>query len=212
MPNRKDRLTKELQTQREWEDRWGCLVDPRLYSEHADPARWKKSPPKHHSPFSILNPPGKHALMDEEPSSVPAAFSQNNYKVTGDRSNFLAHTPRAGQPRPSANLQFAPAPTTPYKLRHEPAHHSAPFAVATPLKSQPSISGTNKNRGTLPMSHHRHYPRPNPQEMYKYPPTSNTEYGWGWGGQHTLEVYGSTSANFVKESWKRLSRKDLVDL
>ncbi|KAI8823847.1 hypothetical protein BJ741DRAFT_634124 [Chytriomyces cf. hyalinus JEL632] len=42
-----------------------------------------------------------------------------------------------------------------------------------------------------------------PAEKYKFPPTSNMEYGWAYQNRKTLEIFGSTSADFTKESWKR---------
>ncbi|KAJ3332786.1 hypothetical protein HDU76_013113 [Blyttiomyces sp. JEL0837] len=49
------------------------------------------------------------------------------------------------------------------------------------------------------------YSKPPPMQRYAHPATSNMEYGWNWGGVKTLERYGSTSANFTRESWKRAS-------
>ncbi|KAJ3222282.1 hypothetical protein HDU81_010006 [Chytriomyces hyalinus] len=42
-----------------------------------------------------------------------------------------------------------------------------------------------------------------PAEKYLFPPTSNMEYGWTYQNRKTLEIFGSTSADFIKESWKR---------
>ncbi|KAJ3231310.1 hypothetical protein HDU81_003873 [Chytriomyces hyalinus] len=42
-----------------------------------------------------------------------------------------------------------------------------------------------------------------PAEKYKFPPTSNMEYGWAYQNRKTVEIFGSTSADFTKESWKR---------
>ncbi|TPX74162.1 hypothetical protein CcCBS67573_g04575 [Chytriomyces confervae] len=42
-----------------------------------------------------------------------------------------------------------------------------------------------------------------PADKYLFPPTSNMEYGWTYQNRKTLEIFGSTSADFTKESWKR---------
>ncbi|ORY50216.1 hypothetical protein BCR33DRAFT_713053 [Rhizoclosmatium globosum] len=39
-----------------------------------------------------------------------------------------------------------------------------------------------------------------PADRYNYPASTNMEYGWY---RKSLEIYGSTSADFAKESWKR---------
>ncbi|TPX66795.1 hypothetical protein SpCBS45565_g04152 [Spizellomyces sp. 'palustris'] len=193
--NWKDRLAKELKSQREWSERWGCLVDPLLYLSNPHQGSWKPQAPPHNSPFNIINPPGKNVLPNSPPPTPPD-YIPATYKVTGDRSNYLSGSPNL-RARPTPNLLFD---TT---SRPTPAEYTAPFATATPV-SQSSLP--KQNRGTLPI-HRKHQSRPDPQAVYKYPPSTNTEYGWAWGGMRTLEIYGSTNANFVKEGWKRLAAK-----
>ncbi|KAI9347696.1 hypothetical protein BDR26DRAFT_854606 [Obelidium mucronatum] len=49
-----------------------------------------------------------------------------------------------------------------------------------------------------------------PAAKYAFPPTTNMEYGWTKNGRKaTLEIFGSTSADFAKESWKRANQKNL---
>ncbi|KAI9343044.1 hypothetical protein DFJ73DRAFT_842021 [Zopfochytrium polystomum] len=63
------------------------------------------------------------------------------------------------------------------------------------------LRGNNRAEGATRASETRVFP---------YPPTTSMEYGWAWGcaGVHRpvpLERFGSTSANFARESWKRVT-------
>ncbi|KAI8919255.1 hypothetical protein DFJ77DRAFT_269207 [Powellomyces hirtus] len=149
-----DRIANELQCQREWSDKWGSLVDPRLYSDRQRRC-WEDKSAIKYSPFSVLKAPSGDPSGHVPPSSH--SFVPVTDKITGNRAHYLTQQTTAG------------------------------------AASRPNSSSLSKGqRGVLPIGKRR-----KPAQVYGFPPTVNTEYGWPWGGVRTLEIYGSTSAKIA---------------
>ncbi|KAI8918043.1 hypothetical protein BC831DRAFT_483785 [Entophlyctis helioformis] len=183
---------------------------PPIYPQKSKPTKW--------SAYSVINPPGRYPVPSDTLASInddPGSYAPPVYKITGSRDSYLS--------RPSPHPTSTTSTTTP---THVPAFHTAPFATSTPVPSTaqsqqqqqqqqqqppPPTSIPKHLRGSL----HAYNPHmvglrsgsksqyaANPMDVYRFPPSHAMEYGWRWDGRSTLEIYGSTSADFARESWK----------
>ncbi|KAI8617775.1 hypothetical protein BC830DRAFT_66396 [Chytriomyces sp. MP71] len=83
----------------------------------------------------------------------------------------------------------------PAQLPSKPSQSSPPSVVKSTDVTSVECRGYKPRLKSLPPEL--------PADKYAFPATSNMEYGWRIAHKKNLEVFGSTSADYAKESWKR---------
>ncbi|KAJ3417594.1 hypothetical protein HDV05_000051 [Chytridiales sp. JEL 0842] len=202
-----DRITKELRAQREWNEKWGFIKDSNLYMDNPKrDIKHKYQQPTKWSAFSIINAPTRNPVSSRP--DTPDEFAAPTFKVTGSRDHHLSPTNPHASCNSTRQLNVKSTTYSPYDDPVPPAHEQAPFATSR-YKNRATLSSYN-NAAVVGGRGGKHTGEGivEPMQRYVFPATNNMEYGWNWGGRKSLELFGSTSANFTRESWKRPQKAD----
>ncbi|KAJ3109312.1 hypothetical protein HDU97_007806 [Phlyctochytrium planicorne] len=200
-----DRVAKELKSQREWSDKWGCLNDPKLYLGEEGPDRFpKKVIPTAWSAFNIINPPGNKPTNSRP--QTPESYDPPTFKITGCRDQYRNsnrvslqsynniskhHNSNHSNNRPSYQPPSTAYATTTSSTNnttitsrsisssHGPKPDAAPsYSTSTSYSSSSSSEEWSfSSHPRRSVAYQTHHPTPT---QYAFPPTTNRMYGWAW--------------------------------